>query len=66
MPFAQHFWERSIGALNASDVAAVEDVRKRAAKRLGVQEAKTLWAEGPGLSLAEAVQLALTGQVARG
>lgn len=62
MPFARHFWERSIGTLTASDVAAVEDVRKRVAKHLGVGETKTLWAEGPRLSLAEAVQLALSGR----
>ncbi len=61
MPFAAHFWERSIGPLSANDLATVEDVRKRAAKQLGAPQTKTLWAKGAGLSLAEAVQLALTG-----
>ena len=62
MPFAAHFWERGIGPLSASDVATVEDVRKRVAKRLGVKRTATLWAQGAALSLAEAVHLALTGR----
>ena len=61
MPFAAQFWEGSIGPLSASDVSTIEDVRKRAVKRLGAQRAKVLWAEGTELSLAEAVHLALTG-----
>jgi len=62
MSFAAHFWERSIGTLTASDVGTVEDLRERATKRLGAKPAAALWAEGPELSLAEAVQLALTGR----
>jgi predicted ATPase len=62
MAFAAHFWERGIGPLSASDATTVEDVRKHAAKRLGLQRTKTLWAEGTDLPLAEAVNLALTGQ----
>jgi tetratricopeptide (TPR) repeat protein len=62
MSFAAHFWERSIGTLTASDVGTVEDVRKRAAKRLGAKRTATLWAQGPELSLAEAVQVALTAR----
>jgi predicted ATPase len=61
MSFAAHFWERSIGTLTASDVGTVEEIRKLATKRLGAKPAAALWAEGPELSLAEAVQLALTG-----
>ena len=61
MAFAAHFWERGIGPLTASDVGTVEDVRKRAAKRLGVKRTGTLWAQGTELSLAEAIDLALTG-----
>ena len=61
MPFAAQFWEGSIGPLSASDVSTIEDVRKGAVKRLGVQRTKALWAEGAKLSLAEAVHLALTG-----
>jgi predicted ATPase len=61
MSFAAHFWERSIGTLTASDVGTVEEIRKLATKRLGAKPAAALWAEGPGLSLAEAVDLALTG-----
>jgi len=62
MSFAARFWERGIGSLSASDVATVEQVRKRAAKRLGVRRAETLWAEGAALALAEAVHLALTSR----
>ena len=62
MSFAAHFWERSIGTLTASDVGTVEDVRKRAAKHLGAKRTAALWAQAPELSLAEAVQLALTGR----
>jgi len=62
MSFAAHFWERSIGTLTASDVGTVDDVRKRAAKHLGAKATATLWAQAPELSLAEAVQLALTGR----
>ena len=62
MPFAARFWERSIGPLSASDAATVANVRKRAAKCLGVQRTNTLWAQGAELSLAEAVHLALTGR----
>jgi tetratricopeptide (TPR) repeat protein len=61
MAFAAHFWERGIGPLTASDVGTVEDVRKRVAKRLGVKRTGTLWAQGTELSLAEAIDLALTG-----
>jgi len=61
MAFAAHFWERGIGPLTASDVGTVEQVRKRAAKRLGAKRTATQWAEGARLSLAEAVHLALTG-----
>jgi predicted ATPase len=61
MAFAAHFWERGIGPLSASDAATVEQVRKHAAKRLGVARTATLWAQGAELSLAEAVHLALTG-----
>ena len=62
MAFAAHFWERSIGTLTASDVSTVEEIRKVATKRLGAKPAAALWAEGPELSLAEAVHLALTGR----
>jgi len=62
MSFAAHFWERSIGTLTASDVGTVEEIRKLATKRLGAKPAAALWAKGPELSLAEAVQLALTGR----
>jgi tetratricopeptide (TPR) repeat protein len=61
MAFAAHFWERGIGPLTASDVGTVEDVRKRVAKRLGVKRTGMLWAQGTELSLAEAIDLALTG-----
>ena len=61
MSFAAHFWESGIGPLSADDVAAVKDVRKQAAKRLGAARTATLWAQGAELSLAEAVHLALTG-----
>jgi tetratricopeptide (TPR) repeat protein len=60
--FAAGFWERSIGPLSPHDVGVVEEQRKSTAKKLGAQRAKTLWAEGAALSLAEAVQLALTGR----
>jgi hypothetical protein len=60
--FAVGFWERGIGPLSAHDVGVVEKQRKSTAKKLGAQRAKTLWAEGAALSLAEAVQLALTGR----
>ena len=56
------FWERGIGPLSAHVVGIVEKQRKSTAKKLGAQRAKTLWAEGAALSLAEAVQLALTGR----
>jgi tetratricopeptide (TPR) repeat protein len=62
MPFAAQFWKRGIGPLSASDVATVKQVRKRAAKRLGVQRTAALWAQGAELPLAEAVHLALTGR----
>jgi len=62
VPFAAQFWERGIGPLSASDLATVELVRKRAAKRLGSQRTAALWAEGAKLSLAQAVDLALTGR----
>lgn len=62
MPFAARFWERGIGPLSASDAATLDQVRKGAAKRLGARRVETLWAEGVALSLAEAVQLALTGR----
>jgi predicted ATPase len=61
MSFAASFWEKSIGPLSADDVTAMKDVRKQAAKRLGVARTATLWAQGAELSLAEAVHLALTG-----
>jgi tetratricopeptide (TPR) repeat protein len=60
MAFAASFWERGIGPLSASDRATVEQERKRAAKRLGPQQVESLWDEGAALSLAEAVELALT------
>ncbi|HEV2979090.1 MAG TPA: NB-ARC domain-containing protein [Casimicrobiaceae bacterium] len=60
--FAVGFWERSIGPLSAHDAGVVEKQRKSTAKKLGAQRAKTLWAEGAALSLAEAVQLALAGR----
>ena len=62
MAFAARFWERGIGPLSASDATTIEQVRKRAAKRLGARRAATLWAQGAELSLAEAVDLALTGR----
>jgi len=62
LPFAAQFWERGIGPLSKADLATVEMVRKRAAKRLGAQRAAALWAEGGKLSLGEAVHLALTGR----
>ena|SRR5256885_17263444 len=62
MPFAARFWERSIGTLTASDVGTVEDVRKHATKRLGGKRTAALWVEGAKLSLAEAVDLALSGR----
>jgi tetratricopeptide (TPR) repeat protein len=60
--FAVDFWERGIGPLSAHDAGVVEKQRKSTAKKLGAQRAKTLWTEGAALSLAEAVQLALTGR----
>ena len=60
--FAVGFWERGIGPLSAHDAGIVEKQRKNTASKLGTQRAKTLWAEGAALSLAEAVQLALTGR----
>ncbi|HXL86058.1 MAG TPA: NB-ARC domain-containing protein [Gemmatimonadaceae bacterium] len=60
--FAVGFWERGVGPLSAHDAGVVEKQRKSTAKKLGAQRAKTLWAEGAALSLAEAVQLALTGR----
>ncbi|HWZ74403.1 MAG TPA: hypothetical protein VN326_23365 [Casimicrobiaceae bacterium] len=62
MSFAAHFWKRGIGPLSASDAATVEQVRKSAAKRLGVKRTAGLWAQGAELSLADAVHLALTGR----
>jgi tetratricopeptide (TPR) repeat protein len=62
MSFAARFWERGIGPLSASDAATVEQLRKRAAKRLGVKRTAGLWAQGAELSLAEAIHLALTGR----
>ena len=62
MPFAARFWERGIGPLSSSDRITVEQVRKSAAKRLGVRRTAALWAQGGELSLAEAVDLALTGR----
>jgi predicted ATPase len=62
MSFAAYFWERGIGPLSANDAATVKQVRDRAAKRLGVKRTSALWAQSAGLSLAEAVQLALAGQ----
>jgi len=62
LPFAAEFWARGIGPLSEADLATVEMVRKRAAKRLGAKRAAELWAEGGKLSLAEAVHLALTGR----
>ena len=62
MAFAARFWEGGIGPLSASDRATVEQERKRTAKRLGSQRADALWAEGAALSLAQAVELALTGR----
>ncbi len=61
MAFAAQFWERGIGPLSVSDRATVEEDRKQASKRLGAARAKALWVEGEALSLAEAVDLALTG-----
>src|ERR1700682_4505891 len=63
MSFAAHFWERSIGPFSADDVAAMKDVRKRAAKRLGVARTATLWAQARELARPEAVHLALTARV---
>jgi hypothetical protein len=62
MSFAARFWERGIGPLSASDAATVEQLRKRAAKRLGAKRTAGLWAEGAELSLAEAIHVALTGR----
>src|SRR5207302_799530 len=61
MSFAARFWERGIGPLSASDAATIEQIRKRAAKHLGVKRTATLWTQGAELSLGEAVHLALTG-----
>ena len=60
MSFAAAFWQRSIGALSESDAATVEDVRRAASDRLGAEQVAALWAEGGGLTLAEAVRLAVT------
>jgi len=60
--FAVGFWERGIGPLSAGDLTTVELVRKRVAQRLGSQRMAALWAEGAKLSLAQAVDLALTGR----
>jgi tetratricopeptide (TPR) repeat protein len=60
--FAVRFWEQGIGPLSAHDVGVVEQQRKRTAKQIGAERAKTLWAEGAALSVAEAVNLALTGR----
>ena len=62
MAFAARFWERGIGPLSASDHAIVEEERKRTAKRLGARRAAALRLEGEALSLADAVELALTGR----
>ena len=60
--FAVRFWEQSIGPLSAHDVRVIEEQRKATARKLGAQPAKMLWAEGAALSLAEAVELALSGR----
>jgi hypothetical protein len=62
MSFAAHFWERGIGPLTANDATTIQQVRKHAARHLGVRRTAALWARGAELSLAEAVQLALSGQ----
>jgi len=62
MPFAARFWERGIGPLSKNDASTVEQVRKQSAKRLGGERIAKLWAEGSELSLAQAVDLALTGR----
>ena len=62
MPFAARFWERGIGPLSKNDASTVEQVRKQTAKRLGGERIAKLWAEGAELSLAQAVDLALTGR----
>lgn len=62
MSFASGFWERGIGPLSPSDVATADQVKKSATKRLGGKPAATLWAQGARLSLAEAIDLALTGR----
>ena len=62
MSFAARFWERSIGPLSTNDATTVEQVREQAAKRLDGERIAKLWVEGAELSLAEAVDLALTGR----
>ena len=56
------FLGASIGPLSAHDVRVIEEQRKATARKLGAQPAKMLWAEGAALSLAEAVELALSGR----
>jgi predicted ATPase len=60
--FAVHFWQSGMGPISPHDAAIVEQQRKNTAKQLGAAQAKKLWAEGAALSLAEAVELALTGR----
>jgi tetratricopeptide (TPR) repeat protein len=60
MAFASRFWERSIGPLSKTDVAMLDQVRKHAVKTLGASRTEALWCEGAALTLARAVELALT------
>jgi predicted ATPase len=63
--FAVRFWESGIGPLSAHDRGVVDRQRKSTAKELGAAQEKKLWAEGATMSLAEAVELALTGRLPR-
>jgi predicted ATPase len=58
--FSARFWELNIGPLPPNDVSTLADFRALVAERLGAEQAATLAAEGEGLSLSEAVRLALS------
>jgi predicted ATPase len=60
MSFGARFWARNFGALDATDVAFVAEVRRRIAERLGAATTDALWSAGEALSLPDAVELALS------
>jgi predicted ATPase len=58
--YAEHFWRTRFGALDAHDLRYLERVRRLAARQLEAPRIAALWREGAGMTVSQAVAVALT------